>query len=176
MFIKVVALSSVVAGIMALGAMPALAQQQSAAVAASQSISGSESTSLATASPKLTQSSSTSQTSSQANGQSITQNYEATGIPHQAPELVVAPSNSTAPCVISGGVGASFPGGAVSAGFGIKDPGCEMRARVELLNTMGYKEAGLTLLCDDDVKVRQAFVNMGKSCYPSPDTALIAKH
>jgi hypothetical protein len=90
--------------------------------------------------------------------------------PLQAPALFVTPSNSTAPCYVAVGAGVSFAGGGIGASGGKKDKGCEMRARVELLKSLGKINVALVYLCNSDLAIRQAFVDDGLSCYPSPDT------
>ena len=61
---------------------------------------------------------------------------------------VYAPSiNPTSPCIVTGGLGVSFPGGGGSIGGGKLDKGCEARETARLFAEMGAPDIGFAILC-----------------------------
>ena len=79
----------------------------------------------------------------------ITSNVN-TDYKRNAPTLYVPSIHPTAPCIVTGGFGLSFPGGGGSLGGGKLDKGCEEREVARMFAEIGAIDLTLGILCDSD--------------------------
>jgi len=73
-----------------------------------------------------------------------------TNYKRNAPPVYVPSIHPTAPCIVTGGFGLSFPGGGGSLGGGKLDKGCEEREVARMLAGMGAIDLALDILCSGD--------------------------
>ena len=71
-----------------------------------------------------------------------------------APTVHVPSISPTAPCIVTGGFGLSFPGGGGSLGGGKLDKGCEERETARMLAEMGAGDLALGILCSSNAVER----------------------
>ncbi len=67
-----------------------------------------------------------------------------------APTLYVPSIHPTAPCIVTGGFGLSFPGGGGSLGGGKLDKGCEEREVARMFAEIGAIDLTLGILCNSE--------------------------
>ncbi len=71
-----------------------------------------------------------------------------------APSVHAPSIHPTAPCIVTGGFGLSFPGGGGSLGGGKLDKGCEERETARMLAEMGAIDLSLAILCKSNAVER----------------------
>ncbi len=91
-----------------------------------------------------------------------------------APTVHVPSISPTAPCIVTGGFGLSFPGGGGSLGGGKLDKGCEERETARMLAEMGAGDLVLGILCSSDAVDRTIGQEHCASWAPPP--ALVLAH
>jgi len=79
----------------------------------------------------------------------ITSNVN-TDYKRNAPALYVPSIHPTAPCIVTGGFGLSFPGGGGSLGGGKLDKGCEEREVARMFAEIGAVDLTLGILCNSE--------------------------